>query len=512
MKRFCVLILLAMSSLLAMPSLVMADVKLPALFSDNMVVQRNMAIPVWGWATPGEAITVTLGEHKAVATAGADGRWTARLDPLPAGGPLVMTIAGNNTLTINNVMVGEVWICSGQSNMEWVLQNVNNAAQEIAACENPQIRMFTVTKVIAMEPRDDCQGKWQTSTPTNVSRFSAVGYFFARDLQKALDVPVGMIHTSWGGTIAEAWAEETSLLADDELKRHVETRRKAIEDYANAVFAQRAGMEQWYAAVEKAKAEGQAMPLPPMMPGGDPRGDNRMASSLYNGMVAPLLPYAIAGAIWYQGESNVGRTAQYRTLFPTMITGWRQAWGQGDFPFLFVQLANFMAVKPAPGESGWAELREAQLMTLALPKTGMTVTIDIGEANDIHPRNKQDVGARLALAAQHVAYDRKLVFSGPIFDRMVIEGNKARIHFTQIGGGLDAKGGQPLQGFAICGEDKKFNWADAVIDGETVVVSSDKVAMPVAVRYAWADNPICNLANKEGLPASPFRTDGPGDK
>jgi sialate O-acetylesterase len=318
-----------------------------------------------------------------------------------------------------------------------------------------------------------------------------VGYFFGRELHQKLDVPVGLIHTSWGGTAAEVWTSKRTLDATELLKPMVENYTKRMESYEK----QMAGLKE---AAEKAKAEGKPAPKAPNKP--------MMPSCLYNGMIANVLPYGIRGAVWYQGESNASRAKEYQTLFPAMIKNWREDWGQGDFPFGFVQLANYMTRREQPADSAWAELREAQTMTLSLPKTGMAVIIDIGDAKDIHPKNKQDVGKRLALWAQSQVYGKDVVYSGPMYESMKVEDGKVRVSFKHTGGGLEAKGGK-LAGFAVAGEDRTFVWADATVDGKTVVVCSEKVAKPVAVRYAWADNPDCNLYNKEGLPASPFRTD-----
>lgn len=481
-----------------------ADVRLPALFSDNMVVQQKIPVPVWGWAAPGEVVTVTLGGSKATATTDGQGKWMVRLDPLPAGGPLELSVAGNNALTIKNVLVGEVYIASGQSNMEMSVNAVRNRDQEVAAADHPSIRMFTVGKRIATTPQTDCRGSWAVCSPATVPGFSAVGYFFALNLHKALNVPVGIIHSSWGGTPVQSWTDLQSLRDEPALKSMAVAVEQQFAAYSKELADAVRG---WLPAYDAAVAAGQQPPWAPPLPTNQPGPGT--TTGLYNAMIAPLVPYAIAGVIWYQGESNAGNAALYRTQFPTMIKGWRRIWGQGDFPFFWVQLANYMQVRPEPSESAWAELREAQTMTLALPNTGMATIIDLGEANDIHPRNKQDVGARLALVAEKVAYGRDVVYSGPMYAGMKVEGDKAVISFTHVDGGLEAKGGQPLQGFAICGEDKKYVWADATIVGETVVVSSPQVRQPVAVRYAWADNPVCNLYNQAGLPAVPFRTDGP---
>jgi sialate O-acetylesterase len=510
MRRTRLAVLAAVWAVLAvMATAVMADVKLPAVIGDHMVLQHGMKDAIWGWADPGEKVTVKLGDQSAEATADAGGRWRVNVEPPKAGGPVKMTVAGKNTLTVDDILVGEVWVCSGQSNMEMSVRGVTNAQQEIAEAKFPKIRLFTVAKATTDEPQTDCKGQWAECAPETVPGFSAVGYFFGRDLLKDLNVPIGLIHTSWGGTYAEAWTSGPTLKADPVLKAACDRQDQAMQGYAKQKEDWEKNREplmaRWKEAADKAKADGKQAPRQPQAPRDPNTGPNRPAV-LYNAMIAPIIPYGIAGAIWYQGESNAGRAYEYRNLFPTMIADWRKNWGQGDFPFLFVQLANFMARKPDPGDSSWAELREAQSMTLKLPKAGQAVIIDIGEANDIHPKNKQDVGHRLALAAEAIAYGKKIEYSGPMYESKTIDGNKVRLKLTHVGGGLVAKGDK-LTGFSIAGEDKKFVWADARIDGDAVVVSSDKVAAPAAVRYAWADNPECNLYNKEGLPASPFRTD-----
>ncbi|MGQ9523423.1 MAG: sialate O-acetylesterase [Armatimonadota bacterium] len=483
----------------------LAEVRMPSLFSDNMVLQRGLPLKVRGWADPGERVVVELNGQKASARAGADGRWTVRLKPMDAGGPYTMTIAGKNTLSFGNVVVGEVWVCSGQSNMEWPVAASNNAQREVASADYPMIRLFTVPHKVATVPQEDTAGKWEICSPRTVGGFSAVGYFFGREIHKRLGVPVGLINTSWGGTPAEAWTSRSALESEEILKPILERWDHELANYPQALARYREALAKWEEEATKARQKGKTPPEKPKEPG-DPTANPWLASGLYNGMIAPLTPYAIRGAIWYQGESNADRAYQYRTLFPAMIRDWRRAWQIGNFPFFFVQLANFMDTKPEPADDAWAELREAQLMTLSLPKTGMAVTIDIGDAKDIHPRNKQDVGYRLALAALKVAYGQDVVHSGPLYKSMKIEGDKVRIRFTNVGGGLVARGG-PLKGFAVAGADRKFVWANAEIDGDTVVVWSEHVPKPVAVRYAWASNPVCNLYNAAGLPASPFRTD-----
>ncbi len=485
----------------------LADIKLPAVISDNMVLQGNKKVSIWGWAKPGEEVMVSVSWHRMrwAVTAGDNGKWMFKMNSPKAGGPYEMTISGKNTITLKNIMVGEVWVCSGQSNMQWSVKQSANAEQEIAAADYPDIRLFTVERKVAEQPQSDCVGSWTLCSPQTVPGFSAAAYYFGRELHKELDVPIGLIHTSWGGTPAEAWTRRGILKEEIDFAPILERYEDAVAKYPQAMEEHKQKVEEWKKAVEKAKAEGGEIPRRPRAPFGP--GHPHSPSGLYNAMIAPLIPYGIGGAIWYQGESNASRACQYRKLFGRMIQNWRSDWGQDKFPFLFVQLANFMAVKPEPADSAWAELREAQLMTLALPNTGMAVIIDIGEANDIHPKNKQDVGKRLALWALARSYGKELVCSGPIYKSMKIEGEKIILHFDHVGVGLVAGPDEPLKGFAIAGADRKFVWADAKIDGDSVVVSSDEVSAPVAVRYAWADNPVCNLYNKEGLPASPFRTD-----
>jgi sialate O-acetylesterase len=484
----------------------LADVKPMALFCDHAVLQQQMPIPVWGTADPGEDVTVTLGDQKAVTKADSHGCWMVKLSPLPAGGPYEMTIAGKNQVVLKDVMIGEVWICSGQSNMAWTVKNAANAEEEIANSANPMIRLFTVPRQAKPEPQKDVEGAWAICGPETVPDFSAVGYFFGRHLQKKLGVAVGLINTSYGGTPAEAWTNWNKLTNMPELTPIVDRFRDALakypenlKRYEEALAAHREKARQ---AKEQGKPFNQRAPSPPMGP-----EHPHSPAGLYNAMIAPLVPYAIRGAIWYQGESNAGRAYQYRTLFPAMIASWREAWNQGEFPFLFVQLAPYMKIESEPTESAWAELREAQLFTmLNCPNTAMAVITDVGEENDIHPKKKQPVGDRLAIAARALAYGEDIEYSGPIYDRMEIQGNKAVLYFTHVDGGLVCKGDK-LTGFTICGEDHKFVNAEAKIEGDTVVVWSDQVEKPVAVRFGWANYPVVNLWNKVDLPASPFRTD-----
>jgi sialate O-acetylesterase len=483
-----------------------ADVRLPNIISDNMVLQQGKAIPIWGWADANESVTVTgsWGSGKWVTTADQDGKWMVRIDTGKTGGPYEMTVSGKNPITIKNILVGEVWVCSGQSNMEFTVKQAKNSAEEIAEANNyPQIRQFLVGRKVIYTPMYNCNGKWQICSSQTAGNFTAAGYFFGRELTKQLNVPVGLINTSWGGTPAESWMSREYLEKDPNFQPILKKFEATSADINELKKKYREEMQKYDAIVPKLRAEGKPLPPRPEEPIGPGHAYSPMG--LYNGMIVPILPYGIRGAIWYQGESNAWRAYQYRTLFPAMIKNWRDAWHQGDFPFLFVQLANYMQPEPQPVESDWAELREAQLMTLSVPNTGMAVTIDIGEP-DIHPKNKQDVGKRLALWALAKTYGKNIVYSGPIYKSMKVDGNKAVLAFDNIGGGLVAKG-DSLKGFAIAGADKKFVWADANIEGDTIVVSSDKVAAPASVRYAWEKNPVCNLYNKEGLPATPFRTD-----
>ena len=465
---------------------VFAKITLPKVFTDNMVLQQKTEAPLWGKASPGKTVTiVTSWDKKSYTTTTAgNGDWQAKVTTPEAGGPYEISFSDGKKLTLNNILIGEVWICSGQSNMEMPLAGwgmVNDYKNEIANADYPQIRLLHVEQATSNLPIDDLKetrAGWRVCSPETIADFSSVAYFFGRDLYKNLNVPIGLISTSWGGTIAEAW---TSGAALEEMPYF----KDAVNDIRR-VSAEKVTVD--------LKAPQQVKENP-----------NR-PTVLYNAMIHPIVPYAIQGAIWYQGESNSDRAYQYRELFPLMIRDWRKQWNK-NFPFYFVQLANFMAKNNSPEESQWAELREAQLQTLNLENTGMAVTIDIGDAEDIHPKNKQDVGLRLALNAQAKTYGMNITYSGPIFDSYRIEGNKIRIHFEQTGSGLRSKNNATLKGFAIAGPDHKFYWADAEIEGNDVIVSSPNVNFPTAVRYAWANNPECNLYNVEGLPASPFRTD-----
>ena len=487
-------------------SVLQADVKLPALVGENMVLQQGAPLQVWGAADPGEKVSVSICAQQVSCTADDGGAWQVKLEPMVAGGPFKMTIAGKSTITLSNVMVGEVWICSGQSNMAMSVHGSFNAHIEEMNANYPNIRLFTVGRVTADTPQKHVSGSWAPCSPATVKYFSAAGYFFGRKLHKDLKVPVGLINTSWGGTPAEAWTSVEKLQADEELHPILERWETILANYPAAKNKyDEQTVPNWQKAVQKAKAEGKQAPRKPRAPAG--ADSPHRPGNLYNAMIAPLLDYAIKGAIWYQGESNAGRAYQYRKLFPTMIQDWRERWGVGEFPFLFVQLVNFLAVEPQPAESAWAELREAQTMTLDLPNAGMAVIIEIGHPTNIHPINKQDVGKRLAMAALGIAYGKDVAFASPIYDSMSVEGETIRIRFKYVFDGLMTPDCAPVNGFAICGEDHKFVWADAEIDGDTVVVSTNAVTKPIAVRYGWGNNPVCNLYSGAGLPVSPFRTD-----
>jgi sialate O-acetylesterase len=460
-----------------------ADVRLPALFSDNMVLQQKQRAPVWGWADDGEEVKVTF-RGKTVKAKAKDGKWMVNLSGLSAGGPDVLVVEGKNRIEVKNVLVGEVWVCSGQSNMEWPLKASFESTNDVASSANPKLRLFLVTKAKANTPQQDVKAQWKECNPETVPGFSAVAYYFGRDLQRARNVPVGLIGTYWGGSPAEVWMSQQTLESNPEYKHDI--------------------LDAYTEAMHKAEASGNKKQQPGWKP-----------TELYNGMIAPLVPFGIKGAIWYQGESNAGRAQQYRSLFADMIRNWRRDWGQGNFTFLAVQLApwdygkkrSLEAITEKPGDSAWSELREAQLLaTKTLPNVGMAVITDVGDKDDIHPTKKEPVGARLALAARGIAYGEKIDYAGPIYKKMQAKDGQVILSFEHTNGGLESRGGE-LTGFAICGPERNWVWAKAEIRGDNVVVSSPQVSQPEAVRYGWSDFPVVNLWNKAGLPATPFRTD-----
>lgn len=462
-----------------------AEVKLPSLFNEGMVLQRDQKIPLWGWADPAEQVKITF-DHKTYTTvAGKDSTWSVSMEAMKAGGPYSMTVSGHsNEISIKDILMGDVWVCSGQSNMEFTVSGSKALYQnEIANSTNANIRHFYVKKIIGDMPLAQVTSPgWRSANPQTILSFSAVAYFFAKAMYEKYQVPIGLIHASWGGTPIQAWMNKESL-------------KEFPEKMERAEFLE--------ANYKKIKAE-ELEKSPPAKP----RPFQAYPTALFNGMIAPLTAYGVKGVLWYQGESDSKIAFEYRKLLPALINGWRSQWKQEKLPFIYVQLPNYGPVDTLPAGSNWAELREAQAMALSLRKTGMAITLDIGEKGNIHPLNKADVGKRLALVAQHVAYGEPNVYSGPLYEKMQIKGNKIIISFSNLGGGLQAKDGENLKNFAIAAADQKFVWAKAKIVGNKVVVWSDEVNLPVAVRYAWADSPEgINLYNKEGLPASSFRTD-----
>lgn len=502
-----------------------ADVKMPSFFSDNMVLQRDIPLNVWGWASPGEAVTVSFAGQTVSAAADNDGKWAVKLAPLQLNKEAQeLSVSGKNKLSFKNVLVGDVWVCSGQSNMQMVVISTTNAKDEIAASENPLIRHIAIPILTSLYPKDDVAPvKWNIAGPQTTGYFTAAGYYFAREIVKETGVPVGLINTSWGGTRIEPWTTAEAFKKFPELKsisEQVDSWTPTTESGKKNFVKYIEEMKVWIPTAETALKDGKMTPPVPLAPGA--ANNQAHPTMIFNSMVSPIVNYGIKGVLWYQGCANGSEGEIYTYKMNALISGWRALWKQGDFPFYYVQLANFQAPTPdnAEGGNGWAKLREAQLKTLAVvPNTGMAVIIDIGEVADIHPKDKQDVGKRLAAWSLARDYGKKIVYSGPLYKNIKIEGNKARISFDHIGGGLIVANknsvaplketpGEKLKWFAIAGADKKWYWADAVIDGDTVVVSSDKVAEPVAVRYAFSMNPPgVNLYNKDGFPASPFRTD-----
>jgi len=486
-----------------------ADPKLPNVFGDHMVLQQKHRNPVWGWADPGEKITVVIGRQNKRATADKQGKWKVKLEPLPAGGPYKLVVKGNSTVTFNDVLVGEVWLCSGQSNMKWTVASSDDADIEALTARFPRLRIITVPNVGTQKLQDNFNGKWESVTPDSVKSFSGAGYFFGRILHQSLDVPVGLINNAWGGSAAEAWVRRDVLEADKHYTPLIE-QWKSIEktyDFSKIKTDYEKKRADWQERTKKAKKEGKALPRAPRAPRDTLAGQHR-PGNLYAGCLNPIIGYGIKGAIWYQGESNASRAEQYGHLFPMMISHWRDVWQQGDFSFYWVQLADFRGEVAEPAESDWAELREAQTKSQKLPNTGQAVITDIGEGRDIHPRDKQNVGKRLARLALAKDYGLPVVHRSPEFKSMTIKGNQATLKFDHVNKGLYAFDTRDVRGFTIAGKDRKFHWATAtIVARDTVVLSADAVKAPVAVRYNWADNPIGNLTTKDPLPATSFRTD-----
>lgn len=502
-----------------------AEVRLPAIFSDNMVLQQKLANPVWGWDEPGTKVVVTFGNQSKSATADAEGKWKVKLDPVPASAePAALSVKGTSTRRLTNVLVGEVWVCSGQSNMGFTLGKTVPADLDVALARYPQIRLISVPQFGTQEIQDDFEGRWQECTPESVNAFTAVGYHFGRVLHEMLGVPVGLIDNAWGGSACEAWVRRDLLEKDPRFKDIIERWKQTEATFTQAAFDKqvadhKAKVDAWAAARKEALKAGKPLPPnPPRAPQNPMTGQHR-PGNLYAGVLHPTIGYGIKGAIWYQGESNASRAKEYRDLFPFMIEHWRKEWKQGDFPFYWVQLADYKDLKTEPGDSDWAELREAQTLTMKrLSNTGQCVITDLGEANDIHPRNKRDVGERLVRWALAKDYGVKIPYSSPVFKEVKFEGGKAVVTFDHAASGLRVVDVDEVRGFAICGKDRKWVWADAVIlpdsplsprtpRGNQIAISSKAVPEPVAVRYAWADNPVANVYSAEGLPVTPFRTD-----
>ena len=510
-----------LSVFLALTSVALADVRLPAIFSEHVVLQRDRPLPVWGWADAGEPVSVSLGAQKGNATAGADGRWMVKLAAQPVSKtPLSLTVAGKNTVEVKDVLLGDVWLCSGQSNMDMALGGCG-APEDIKAADFPLIRHFRTEYNFASAPATDVKGKWSVCNPGSAGGFSAVGFYFARKVQAETGVPIGLLTNAVGGTNIELWVSQETLLGTPALAPYAKLMRESLANYQTQLGAALAPIEQWLARSRAAQKAGQEIPTPPKWPEfpfGEKTARPRCVT-LHNGHVAPLVPMALRGVLWYQGENNADGNL-YVEKTQAMVGDWRKWFGDPALPFYFVQLAGFLKPNDNPAGGDWGAIRDAQRRCLAIPHTGMASAVDIGDAEDIHPKNKADVGERLALWALANEYGKRgVVSSGPLFRELKIEGGKARITFDSLGGGIitarkqgrapavEEKGAK-LRRFAIAGADKQWQWADAVIEGGTVVVSSEKVPAPVAVRYAYSSNPEgANLYNRAGLPASPFRTD-----
>lgn len=508
-----VLLVLIGSMLMFTSTISFAEVKLPSIFGNNMVMQRDMPVPIWGWAVEGEEITVSLSLqdnaeviYTDTVKADAKGNWQVTLPTTPVSGPYTINVVGSSTVEFTDVLFGEVWVCSGQSNMAWTVNASNNSREEIAAAHYPNIRLFHIPRVSSGLPSTDVNAEWRPTSPDSVRHFSAVAYNFGKHIHNELAVPIGLIDTSWGGTRIEAWTAPEGFDSVPALASITEEINDIDRNYRSELPKKIEEIEEWIAETRDAlENDSVIFKMPenfhPLTPQGRP-------TALYNNMIYPLVPYAIRGALWYQGESNMREGMVYHEKMKALINGWREVWGQGDFPFYFVQLApwgGYDRNDPTHLPKIW----EAQTATLTVPNTGMVVTTDIGNVKDIHPRNKQDVGLRLAYWALANTYGKDdIVYSGPLYKSMEVEGDAILISFKYTGSGLVSRDGEPLSWFQIAGEDQQFVDAVAVIiDGDTVIVSSESVQSPVAVRLGWNQIAEPNLMNKEGLPVSPFRTD-----
>lgn len=494
-----------------LPASLQAELKLPSIIGSHMVLQQKQSNPIWGWETPGVGVTVAFAGQSKSAIAGPDGKWTVKLEPLPANAtPQSMEIsAGTQKVTLEDILVGEVWMCSGQSNMGFKLLSDWNGDLEAKASTLPNLRLISVPRLGTQEAQNDFKGAWKASTEEAALNFSAVGFLFGRYIHQIVGVPVGLIDNAWGGSAAEAWVRRSTLEKDPRFARlmegTVQTEKQKNAPTAKAEYEE--ALAKHNVLAEKAKAEGKPTPRPPQPPEAWLAGNSR-PGNIFNGVLHPTLGFGIKGVVWYQGESNATRAWEYGQLFPYMIEEWRKEWNQGPFPFYWVQLADYTPEAPVPVESNWAELREAQTKTMALPNTGQAVITDLGEGKDIHPKNKHDVAARLVRWALAKDYGIKIAYRSPEFKSLAIEGHKAIVKIDCFGSALRTFDVSEAIGFAVCGEDKTWHYAKGTVTGkDTVEITCDKVEKPVAVRYAWANNPVCNLTSLEGLPVTSFRTD-----
>ncbi len=513
-RRLSVLLLAGL--VLAAAGSLSAAIKLPSVLGDHMVIQRGKPVAVWGWALPGESVKVKLESAEAAVQAGPDGRFAATLPALQAGGPLELTVSGSRSpaVTVKDILVGEVWVCSGQSNMEWPLSSTYSAVPEVLRADHPRLRLYFVPKRISAEPKDDIEAAWAPCTPQTAGPFSAIAYYFGLELLEVLDVPIGLIDSAWGGTDIEPWTPPAGFAAVPSVQPYLDSARKREAEYRQKLAQTLPAWQEWIAGTKKAVAAGSPLPARPALPT-NPFDSPQTPTGLYNGMIHALTPFPVRGAIWYQGENNRNDTLGYEAKMEALIKGWREVWKNPDLAFYYVQLAPYYygynrdyAGGDIPDFLRLPLIWEAQTNILRLPNTGMAVTTDITELMDIHPKNKRDVGHRLALWARSRLYgETGLVPSGPLYKTMAVEGSKVRLSFDHAGGGLAVNDGQPLKWFEIAGADRTFYRAEAAIDGETVVVSNRLVAAPVAVRFGWHQMAVPNLINKAGLPASRSRTD-----